>query len=383
MKYYLVIFSDYSETVGKQTSRAAMERDARQYCKMWGLSETVREVQEITAEEYSRRTGKPTEEPAEKPAKKKSNRIPRNARKIFVTWLIDTTGNKAGDAATVEKDDRGQWIETTASGERYAVPVSMLRNADIIRIEKIETTEDASETIPTEETAPAYIVQCRSPRRPWTDYSSPATLEECETIKERAEARRTCDVNGNLLQYRIAPAEAPQTATTDADGETSTAPQREPQRAAETAKTTAGGQDTTATDAEPQRGTEDAQRATTDSTMADTTTARDDPDSHMAKRPPQDAERPTTDGTGRTTTTTAGSALEAPQRAAKGRAAPNTHRATESPPRARETAKRPPADDKKSYKQWKIGFFQDHHKIESALWKDTRLCGYRVDNPPK
>ena len=231
MKYYLVIFSDYSETVGKQTSRAAMERDARQYCKMWGLSETVREVQEITAEEYSRRTGKPTEEPAEKPAKKKSNRIPRNARKIFVTWLIDTTGNKAGDAATVEKDDRGQWIETTASGERYAVPVSMLRNADIIRIEKIETTEDASETIPTEETAPAYIVQCRSPRRPWTDYSSPATLEECETIKERAEARRTCDVNGNLLQYRIAPAEAPQTATTDADGETSTAPQREPQRA--------------------------------------------------------------------------------------------------------------------------------------------------------
>ena len=338
MKYYLVIFSDYSETVGKQTSRAAMERDARAYCHMWGLSETVREVQEITAEEYSRRTGKPTEEPAEKPAKKKGNRIPRNARKIFVTWLIDTTGNKAGDSATVEKDDRGQWIETTASGERYAVPVSMLRNADIIRIEKIETTEDASETIPTEETAPA-------------------------TVSE--------------------PAEAPQTVATDADGETSTAPKREPQRATETAKTTEGGQDTTATDAEPQRGTEDAQRATTDSAMADTTKARDDPDSRMAKRPPQDAERPTTDGTGRNTTTPAGSALAAPQRAAKGRAAPNTHRTTESPQRARETAKRPPADDKKSYKQWKIGFFQDHHKIESPLWKDTRICGYRVDNPPK
>lgn len=383
MKYYLVIFSDYSETVGKQTNRAAMERDARQYCKMWGLSETVREVQEITAEEYSRRTGKPTEEPAEKPAKKKSNRIPRNARRIFVTWLIETTGNKAGDAATVEKDDRGQWIETTASGERYAVAVSMLRNADIIRIERIETTEDAAEMIPTEKTAPAYIVQCRSPRRPWTDYSSPATLEECETIKERAEARRTCDVNGNLLQYRIAPVEAPQTVTTDADGEISTTIKREPQRAAETAEKTTDGQETTEPDAEPQRGREDAQRATTDSTMADTTTARDDPDSHMTKRPPQDAERPTTDGTGRTTTTPARTALEAPQRAEKGRAAPNTHRTTKSPPRARETAKRPPADGEKSYKQWKIGFFQDHHKIESAMWKDTRLCGYRVDNPPK
>ena len=52
MKFYKVIFSDYSETVGKQTSRAAMERDARQYCKIWNLSETVREVIEISEAEY-------------------------------------------------------------------------------------------------------------------------------------------------------------------------------------------------------------------------------------------------------------------------------------------------------------------------------------------
>ena len=56
MKYYKIIFSDYSETIGKQTSRQAMERDARQYCKMWNLSETVREVVEITAQEYSERS---------------------------------------------------------------------------------------------------------------------------------------------------------------------------------------------------------------------------------------------------------------------------------------------------------------------------------------
>ena len=126
MKYYIVIFSDYSETVGKQTSRAAMERDARQYCKMWGLSETVKEVQEITAEEYSRRTGKPTEEPpAERPAKKKSNRIPRNARRIFVTWLIDTTGNKAGDAATVEKDDPDRGNRTRLYSAMQKPPQTM------------------------------------------------------------------------------------------------------------------------------------------------------------------------------------------------------------------------------------------------------------------
>lgn len=52
MKYYKIIFSDYSETTGKQTSRAAMEKDARLYCKMWNLSETIREVIEISETEY-------------------------------------------------------------------------------------------------------------------------------------------------------------------------------------------------------------------------------------------------------------------------------------------------------------------------------------------
>lgn len=55
MKYFLVIFSDYSETIGKQKSKAAMMKDARQYCRMWNLSETVREVMEITEEEYNSR----------------------------------------------------------------------------------------------------------------------------------------------------------------------------------------------------------------------------------------------------------------------------------------------------------------------------------------
>ena len=55
MKYYLVIFSDFSETVGKQTSKSAMMKDARMYCKMWNLAETVREVKEITPEEYESR----------------------------------------------------------------------------------------------------------------------------------------------------------------------------------------------------------------------------------------------------------------------------------------------------------------------------------------
>lgn len=53
MKYYKIIFSDYSETIGKQTSKAAMERDARNYCKLWDLTETVKEIIEITETEYN------------------------------------------------------------------------------------------------------------------------------------------------------------------------------------------------------------------------------------------------------------------------------------------------------------------------------------------
>jgi hypothetical protein len=53
MKYYKIIFSDYSETIGKQTSKAAMLKDARQYCIAWNLEETVKDVIEITETEYN------------------------------------------------------------------------------------------------------------------------------------------------------------------------------------------------------------------------------------------------------------------------------------------------------------------------------------------
>ena len=55
MKYYLIIFSDYSETIGKQTTKAAMMKDARAYCRAWNLTETVKEVREITEKEYNSR----------------------------------------------------------------------------------------------------------------------------------------------------------------------------------------------------------------------------------------------------------------------------------------------------------------------------------------
>lgn len=53
MRYYKIIFSDYSETIGKQENKQKMLADARKYCRMWNLIETVKEVIEITETDYN------------------------------------------------------------------------------------------------------------------------------------------------------------------------------------------------------------------------------------------------------------------------------------------------------------------------------------------
>lgn len=55
MKYFLITFDDCSETIGKQTSKSAMMRDARKYCKMWDICAGIKEITEITEAEYNSR----------------------------------------------------------------------------------------------------------------------------------------------------------------------------------------------------------------------------------------------------------------------------------------------------------------------------------------
>ncbi len=52
MKYYRIIFSDCSETVGKSKNIKDMRRDANRYCRMWNLTETISDIEEISEEEY-------------------------------------------------------------------------------------------------------------------------------------------------------------------------------------------------------------------------------------------------------------------------------------------------------------------------------------------
>ena len=49
-----------------------------------------------------------------------------------------------------------------------------------------------------------YKVMCRGSRRAWVDYSGKfETMEQAEECKERAEKRRTCDIHGKEIEYKI------------------------------------------------------------------------------------------------------------------------------------------------------------------------------------
>lgn len=49
-----------------------------------------------------------------------------------------------------------------------------------------------------------YKVMCRGSRREWVDYSGKfETAKEAKECKERAENRRTCDIQGKEIKYKI------------------------------------------------------------------------------------------------------------------------------------------------------------------------------------
>lgn len=63
------------------------------------------------------------------------NRIPRAAKKLAVTWLVDSNVG-AGMRMIAEKDTSG-WTGTDENGKRWGLFVSHLRNDALCRIEVI------------------------------------------------------------------------------------------------------------------------------------------------------------------------------------------------------------------------------------------------------
>ena len=52
MKYYEIIFTNGSETIGKQKNKTEMRKDANLYCKQWHLTERVQAINEISEAEF-------------------------------------------------------------------------------------------------------------------------------------------------------------------------------------------------------------------------------------------------------------------------------------------------------------------------------------------
>ena len=65
----------------------------------------------------------------------KTNRIPRNATKLDVEFLIDTSSSKAGEHMTVEKNPYdGRWIGKDKNGKEWFFFLDMLRNENVCKI---------------------------------------------------------------------------------------------------------------------------------------------------------------------------------------------------------------------------------------------------------
>lgn len=66
-----------------------------------------------------------------------TNRIPRKFNRITGTMLISTNLDQPGDVLHVFKNDSGYLALNTRTGKYGYVFVSMLRNADIIKITEV------------------------------------------------------------------------------------------------------------------------------------------------------------------------------------------------------------------------------------------------------
>ena len=62
-----------------------------------------------------------------------ANRIPRNAKKLFVTFKANSHSD-----ISVEKNKYGEWIGTDQNGKKWCLLVSLLRNSDYCSVTVME-----------------------------------------------------------------------------------------------------------------------------------------------------------------------------------------------------------------------------------------------------
>lgn len=233
-----------------------------------------------------------------------AGRIPRDAKRLYITFLVNTSASKAGDSVTVEKIN-DEWIYIDKTGNRWRLLPSHIRNEDIIRIDKAENAEEAARTDAEEAakrrqeatTSPAIDPDAEKPTEGPSDakkaqeepeklykygmkyrgYSigaQPAGVVDREddttgryydiiSYKEPLTAEQISnyeldDLNQPEPTAEATPQEAPETATTPEAKESTTTERRQPeevtQEATRAAEAAADHREITATAGKPQRG---------------------------------------------------------------------------------------------------------------------------------
>ena len=169
VKYGYIVYK-YTSTSG--TARAAIAPAKNPDCYYMDIPESdlpriIQQISQETPKAYfiDKTTGLdiiPEGTPASTPTAKtesKRNRLPRKFTKLYITMLTDTTAGQAGTRATVYRNKYGELVEETESGELYAANLALLRTADLVRIDRIETEE------PTPDATPADVIPEESPAK--------------------------------------------------------------------------------------------------------------------------------------------------------------------------------------------------------------------------
>lgn len=169
VKYGYFVYQ-YKSTSGAERAAIATAANPDNYymdIPAASLPEYIQQISQETPKAYfiDKITGLdiiPEGTPASTPTAKsepKRNRIPRKFTRLYITMLNDTTAGQDGTRATVYRNEYGELIEETENGERYRANLALLRTADLVRIDKIETEE------PTPDTTPAESIPEESPAK--------------------------------------------------------------------------------------------------------------------------------------------------------------------------------------------------------------------------
>lgn len=147
-----------------------------------------------------------------------AGRIPRNATRLYITFLRDTTASRAGESVMVYKID-GAWIYTSKTGGRWRLTAALLRNDDFIQING------------TEEPTPAPLPEESTPATEANQDTTTGAQDGPTTPESNTAGENTTGADKAPEDATTRPQEGPTSDGTSASEETPTTAETAPQDA--------------------------------------------------------------------------------------------------------------------------------------------------------